>query len=807
MLYFGNFKKGCNMSFTKKKKKDFHRKKTTLTQCPLISHSTNNIENLKNIANFKISIESIENLNLPAYKDMAKHDESAINHNKSLSKHNEIISRQNISINTEAINSLDTIQSIKDSIKNMLMPTMQATSQTANRFHKSNIALLVSSFLFGIPIVAKAQWIDLENFFYRDFLDLGQNRGQFQAGTTNLTLQSVKHQGVSVTFPFAIPDFSARSQQGNMTAIGRGFATTAFHVNTITQEHCTNNPNFCTWGQTQYTTADYSQGQYGKDTRFVRMDKFIVEGSMPLLDNTGITGTTLDTNDWSENARANIAKLKERLLQMADSSGKIYLFQAGQGTLKVTNGQYSDGTGIFNDFGDGIGSYWGMRSGSFGTIWEQEFNDDTTNLFITYERLNDGYKRPYGLAFRFDSNRTFINNITGGDSGSGFYAYDAKNKKWYLIGVASESHDREISRVSYVAQSDFDDYKKNFEQTINLQNSDWTLNGKSLNVGVPSDNTTLQDNKDIIFQGGGKIEVQSDLTLNDSAKKQSGGLVFMAKDGSTSTNPTRYTITQNGGSHKFNGAGLDIAENVIVTWNLGLAAPLHKIGAGTLEITTTGSYNKYELLRLGEGKVILNTNNQAISSAYITSGRGTLELVKGKGEALGATKDSTNGANSYKLEQNKNDNMGFTFGNGGGNLDLKGNSFTLNTISSNDARANIINSDTESSTMTIQGYGYDSNGNKGSTAADTIIHASFGQNTSTNSKATNENNNIKLVYKNNTRPQDSDNKSGAALIFDGNVDVKSLESTNGNIVLQGHPTTHGYVRVEGKFASDQQKLI
>ena len=140
---------------------------------------------------------------------------------------------------------------------------------------------------------------------------------------------------------------------------------------------------------------------------------------------------------------------------------------------------------------------------------------------------------------------------------------------------------------------------------------------------------------------------------------------------------------------------------------------------------------------------------------------------------------------------------------------MKGNSFTLNTISSNDARANIINSDSDTSTMTIQGYGYDSSGKKGSTAADTIIHASFGQNTSTNSKATNSNNNIKLVYSNSSRPQDSDNKSGAALVFDGNVDVKSLESTNGNIVLQGHPTTHAYFNMDlnSSKKSDLEKLL
>ena len=40
------------------------------------------------------------------------------------------------------------------------------------------------------------------------------------------------------------------------------------------------------------------------------------------------------------------------------------------------------------------------------------------------------------------------------------------------------------------------------------------------------------------------------------------------------------------------------------------------------------------------------------------------------------------------------------------------------------------------------------------------------------------------------------NGSQAALIFDGNIDAKGLEVTNGKVVLQGHPTTHAYIRNE-----------
>ena len=90
------------------------------------------------------------------------------------------------------------IYNIKDTIKSMLQ------TQQSSILHKQHIALLVSSFIFGMPIVANAQYMNLKNFFYRDYLDLGQNRGQFQPGNTNVTLQSLKNPGVSVTLPFEI---------------------------------------------------------------------------------------------------------------------------------------------------------------------------------------------------------------------------------------------------------------------------------------------------------------------------------------------------------------------------------------------------------------------------------------------------------------------------------------------------------------------------------------------------------------------------------------------------------------------------
>ncbi|QOQ90886.1 hypothetical protein HW260_00490 [Helicobacter cinaedi] len=165
----------------------------------------------------------------------------------------------------------------------------------------------------------------------------------------------------------------------------------------------------------------------------------------------------------------------------------------------------------------------------------------------------------------------------------------------------------------------------------------------------------------------------------------------------------------------------------------------------------------------------------------------------------------------FKLEQNKADELGIYFGNGGGNLDLKGNGLTLNTISSNDSRANIINTDTDGnnpSYITIEGLGYDDSKKKTNQKADTIIHASFGQSTDSKSPNTDKNNNINLIYKGDDS-KGIDDKDKAALVFDGNVNVKGLEVDNGKVVLQGHPTTHAYIREDlmVRIGNQTKKLL
>ena len=674
-------------------------------------------------------------------------------------------------------------------------------------------------------LVLEAQNIDISKFYYRDYLDFGQNKGAFSGGNSGNTASNgvtlTGKDGTQVSVP-NVPNFSASSRNGSLTAVGRGFAVSANHVVNFTPEYDTLG-TYRTFGLTNYTIAKEDAGEstidsvskpYGRDEKFTRFDKYVVEGQVDMLD----FENSIDKKDTTKE-NTNIENFKTLFGNLAkDSEGNVYLYQAGSGIITLRNGYDTLDSSIDrNDKGE-------TRGGGFGTLKQDS---------IAYEKLvhcpSDGgcsNRDVYGMYFNYIPNSDFNNRITSGDSGSGIYAYDNTNKKWVLLGVTSQSLDgQNRAYISAVSNKDLQDYKKNFEQNINLKMTEpnlnkWILNSTTLKYDARGDTPngyhTLQNNKDIIFSGGGTIEVQANIYRNTSG--YAGGFVFKAENSASATNPTTYKFT-NTGNHFFKGSGLDIGENVKVEWALrnDKDDALHKIGKGELVITTQNTATTgLGTLKIGEGKVTLNTDKKAFDNIYITSGRGELALKAGEAEALGATKNDTNsanGANSYTLSQDKNSEMGFYFGKGGGKFDLAGNSLVLNTIAANDSKAIITNSNTSLVDLEIQGLGYDTDGKKTQNKADTIIHASIGDNASANGT------NLNLIYKGektpinshserseesiNTNSVDSSatlspqNDNTASLIFDGHINIKgALNATNANIVLQGHPTTHATISDE-----------
>lgn len=671
-----------------------------------------------------------------------------------------------------------------------------------------------STLKFGLIVwlfasVAQAQSIDISKFYYRDYLDFGQNKGAFSGnGSATITGKD----GTKFTIP-QTPNFSASSNNGNLAAVGRGFAVTANHVVNFTPEY-DKLGTYRTFDLSTYKIADTSGGSgiskpYGRDEKFTRFDKYVVEGQVDMLD----FENSLNNADTAKES-ANINKFKDELKNFTDSEGNVYLYQAGSGIITLRGDTNTNINRIEN--GE-------TKGGGFGTLVQDSIKYETLVQGFCEEGENCAVR---GIMFKYASNLEFNNRITSGDSGSGIYAYDDTNKKWVLLGVVSQSTGTEtnagnVAYITAVSNKDLQDYKNKFEQKIDLKMTEpntieWTLNNTTLEYGArgdtPKKTYTLETNKDLIFSGGGNIQVTNNIYRNVSG--QAGGFVFTATNSATKDNPTKYIFTnKDNKANIFVGSGLDIGENVKVEWALrnDKNDALHKIGKGELIVKTDYTPKSGEnlgTLKIGEGKVTLDTNKKAFDNIYITSGRGELALVKDKAQALGATKDSATSANSYTLAQESTNNMGFYFGKGGGKFDLAGNSLVLNTIAANDSKAIITNSASGTAVnLEIEGFGYTDN-QKTSTKADTIIHASIGDNANSA--------NLNLIYTGNktavnrhserseesTRSNSVDssatlspqNDSTASLIFDGHINIQgALKAENANIVLQGHPTTHATI--------------
>ena len=724
--------------------------------------------------------------------------------------------------------------------------------------HKNILKILCFlHFIATFAYFAHAQSINISNFYYRDYLDFGQNKGVFKEGAESSNgVEIIGKNGNTLTIPH-IPTFQASSNNGSLTNVGRGFVVTANHV--VSAEQQETNSDIRKWGLTQYTigqTISATTGQdvhshsdpYGHDEKFLRFNKYIVEGQVEMLDiDNNLKKNSSDTTKEQKNIEAFNQKIKD----LADSDGKTYIFQAGLGVIDLRNNydKLTDSSFKRRENGETKGGGFGyIQTSSAGYydlilceqcqgLYGADYKSDTRGIKFTYIPQNDN-----GI------DGDFNNRITSGDSGSGIYAYDSKNQKWILVGVTSSAiANRNPANVAAVSQKDLTDYQSKFEQKINLVVTEsgtntWTLNNSKIENVVrgdtPKQEHTLIQNKDIIFSGGGTIEVTQNITrveeinydtVTGGKYNTAGGFVF--ESSTDSTKPTTYTFkNQNGGNYSFKGSGLDIGENVRVEWylkNPDKDESLHKVGKGELIIKTQNTEtSNLGTLKIGEGKVTLDTTSKAFDNIYITSGRGELELTQDKAEALGATsastqakaQNATQSTKSYTLPQSKNSEMGFYFGTGGGKLDLGGNSLTLNTIAANDRFAVLTSAN--QATVEIEGFGYKTNGDKDTSKKEnTIIHASVGEIPTSN---TNENQaNIDLKYSGNTkndtitrhseRSEESTNENtdfldssatkspqndnaGASLIFDGNINTQGkLEVSNGNVALQGHATAHATI--------------
>lgn len=443
-----------------------------------------------------------------------------------------------------------------------------------------SISLVLSSILCSC---LDAQVMDIGTNFYRDYLDLAQNKGIFKA--TDAPLEFTQRNGTKFTFD-KIPNNNARNNKGNFTALGRSFVVTANH--TLLASAATNfNENRGWFGNTLYEYATNStQKLYGADTTYLRTSKYIVEGQIDPLD---VPNLEISSQDQAKD-EANANKIEDRFRDIKNSGGasgeNILAYEAGTGSLALEKPK-SDS--------DGFAEVMSATEFEHQNIVNNALGASVNEIGVAYSAV---YKSHYssvskpGVYLFMTSNRGFRNRLLPGDSGSGFFVYDTVAQKWVLVGVLTGVEDNK-NYASIVTARDFNDYKKEYENLVS---------------GVNVLGSALVQNKDNIFSSANG----SNITLNSNLDLGHGGIVVNSGD---------LTLNSTNGSKIAKFAGFDIAGGASLNLNVVSDTSVHKLGKGSLIVSSSGN----KPLRLGEGVVELRALN-AFDKIYLTSGRGLLRL-------------------------------------------------------------------------------------------------------------------------------------------------------------------------------------
>ena len=443
-----------------------------------------------------------------------------------------------------------------------------------------SISLVLSSILCSC---LDAQVMDIGTNFYRDYLDLAQNKGIFKA--TDAPLEFTQRNGTKFTFN-KIPNNNARNNKGNFTSLGRNFVVTANH--TLLASAATNfNENRGWFGNTLYEYATNStQKLYGADTTYLRTSKYIIEGQIDPLD---VPNLEISSQDQIKD-EANAKKIEDRFRDIKNSGGasgeNILAYEAGTGSLALEKPKSDT---------DGFAEVMSATEFEHQNIVNNALGASVNEIGVAYSAV---YKSHYssvskpGVYLFMTSNRGFRNRLLSGDSGSGFFVYDTVAQKWVLVGVLTGVEDNK-NYASIVTARDFNDYKKEYE---------------NLASGVNVLGSALVQNKDNIFSSANG----SNITLSSNLDLGHGGIVVKSGD---------FTLNSTNGSKIAKFAGFDIAGGASLNLNVTSDTSVHKLGKGSLIVSSSGN----KPLRLGEGVVELRALN-AFDKIYLTSGRGLLRL-------------------------------------------------------------------------------------------------------------------------------------------------------------------------------------
>lgn len=448
-------------------------------------------------------------------------------------------------------------------------------------------------------VVAQGLWamnVDRYNFYTRDYLDFGQNLGQFTPGAKNLTI--TRKDGVVVDLPdLPFPDFS-KFDGSNRTSVGGAYTASAKHI-VHPRDKFIPKPNI-KLGDSSY--ADQKDKIYASDSAYTRVNKFIVEG--------GYKVTSL--RDVKQNA--------ENYMTHYKGEEHILVYRSGSGRMSFQ--RWDGGPGA----GDSVKTE--VRAG--GLFFVKKGNISDAQLLI--QRNGNHYGPLKGL-------------VNTGDSGSPAFVFNNKTKEWELIGTVhgATPADRKYQSVlntfwAVVNPKELDNFKTQFEKQRQIGDDGRYIQERDKD-SVYTESGTIVINDEvqqgiggIILRGGGKT-----LNITGSGSFAGAGIDIDEKD-----SKVVWDIGVSGALHKIGKGELEVTKQT----NGAL-----RMGEGKVRLRAENSFNSVYLGNR-EGELIIE-NEKAISDynqvSFSKSG-GTLNL-----NGYNATMSGVKAYNASAFITNKNE--------------------------------------------------------------------------------------------------------------------------------------------------------
>lgn len=447
-------------------------------------------------------------------------------------------------------------------------------------------------------VVAQSLWamnVDRHNFYTRDYLDFGQNLGQFTPGARDLSI--VKKNGDVVKMPdLPFPDFS-KFDGSNRTSVGGAYTASAKHI-VHPRDKFIPKPNI-KLGDSSY--ADQKDKIYATDSAYTRVNKFIVEG--------GYKVTSL--RDVRQNA--------ENYMTHYKGEEHILVYRSGSGRMSFQ--RWDGGPGA----GDSVKT--GVRAG--GLFFVKKGNISDAQLLI--QRNGNHYGPLKGL-------------INTGDSGSPAFVFNNKTKEWELIGTvhgATPADPKYQSVVNtfwaVVNPKELDNFKKQFEKQRQIGDDGQYIQERDKDSVYTESGTIRVDEAvdqgigGIILRGGGKT-----LNITGSGSFKGAGIDIDEKD-----SKVVWDIEVKDSLHKIGKGELEVTKET--KGNL-------RMGEGKVRLRAEKSFNSVYLGNR-EGELIFDTENavKGFNISFSKSG-GTLNL-----NGFNATMSGVKAYNASAFITNKNE--------------------------------------------------------------------------------------------------------------------------------------------------------